>query len=215
MSLCPGALHAPGDAARAHARAGRGADGSGLVWPYGQARHTRELGPLAPADALDSVVRMDVRAYVVVAGMVASGCNSDDTEQWVFSTTGTTEVDPTVISVFTTEEPSESTSTTAVPTPEWTCRDALECARDCALDFTMPTGFEGEWQLCFDNCFAHLTAEEWLRLFDLFECVVPLCSAMPQCMPDDGTCTACYVANLLAIEPNLPAECASQILACY
>ncbi|MDC0717612.1 hypothetical protein [Nannocystis bainbridge] len=156
---------------------------------------------------------MDVKPYLLIAGVLA--CNSDDREVWAPSTTGTTEADPTVVPVFTTEPPVESTSTTE-PTPsDWSCRQALECSRDCALDLDAWDSFEGEWQLCFDKCLAPLTAAEWLALFDLFECVVPLCSAMPQCMPDDGTCTACYLANLLAIEPNLPAECAAQILACY
>lgn len=168
---------------------------------------------MAAGGALDSLAGMEIRTYgLIFAACVASGCNSDDREQWEFSTTGTTDVDPTIVPVFTTEEPVDTTETPEPP-PAMSCRWAINCATSCAVMIS-PDDVEGEWQHCFDECLAHLNYVEWLLLFDLLECVVPLCSASPECTSDDGLCNACYVAALGAIEPNLPMGCEGQALAC-
>ena len=139
-------------------------------------------------------------AYGVILGAALGlGCNSDDREQLEVGTTGTTAVDPTAIPVFTTEEPVDTTSVPEIPIPERTCRDAFICASGCLVEISSDD-IEAEWQSCFDKCLSGVTPAEWLKIFKLMECIVPVCSARPECMDGGDACNLCYV-QMLAVPP--------------
>ena len=169
------------------------------------------------------MVRQMTRAHpplhlsAVLAAAVAlacAACNSDDREQLPGTTSGTTEVDPTEVPTFTTAEPDDTTTTGPVPIPPTTCRDAIGCVLQCAIKIPDPTPPEYNWQECFfDNCLEELTTAEWLKLFDLGECVVDLCTATPECMMGTDECNACYLVKLGAEKPP-PVGCEDQANAC-
>jgi len=158
---------------------------------------------------------------VLAAAMALAGlaCNSDDREQLTGTTSGTTEVDPTVIPVFTTGEPVDTTVTPEVPVPTVTCRKAVYCVNQCLLKIEK-NDFEAKWQGClFDNCLEKLTTAEWLKLFDLVECAVDVCSARTECISGSSDdCNVCYLAMLSAVPPNTPPHgdglCDAVSLAC-
>lgn len=157
-----------------------------------------------------------VRAVVWAAAVALAvpGCNSDDREQLTSSTSGTTEVDPTMVPEFTTAEPMETTMPEPPPPSPKSCRDGIACALKCAINIPSPTPPEYPWQECFFNdCLEELSAEEWLKLFDLMECVVGVCSATPECMSGDEKCNGCYIGKLGATQPP-PPECEAEAVAC-
>lgn len=160
-----------------------------------------------------------VRAVVwaAAAALAVPACNSDDREQLTSATSGTTEVDPTMVPEFTTAEPMDTTMSEPPPPSPTTCRKAIFCAIQCALDIPQNTPPEYNWQECFfkDTCLASLNHVEWLKLFDLTECVVGVCSADPRCMDggDSEMCNACYLQKLGATDPPTP-ECVDEANAC-
>ncbi|WAS92760.1 hypothetical protein [Nannocystis punicea] len=153
-------------------------------------------------------------AFFIAAVLYGVACNSDDLEQSGSTTTSaTTEQNPTEVPTFTTGEPVDSTSTTEVPVPERTCRWGVTCSAQCATQIPNPTPPEYNWQECFfDDCLEKLTAEEWLKFFDLAECVVMVCSARPECIEGGEMCNLCYI-QMLAVPP-LYEGCDAQAAAC-
>lgn len=158
-----------------------------------------------------------VRAVVWAAAVALLGpaCNSDDREQFPGSTSGTTEVDPTEVPTFTTAEPMDTTMSEPPPPSPDSCRDGISCVVNCALTIPSPTPPEFPWQKCFfDECLAELNYVEWLKLFDLTECVVGLCTATPECIEgDDEKCNLCYLLKLGTANPP-PEGCEDQANAC-
>ncbi|MFY0538631.1 hypothetical protein [Nannocystis pusilla] len=130
-------------------------------------------------------------AWAAAAALAGAACNSDDREQFPGSTSGTTEVDPTVVPEFTTAEPMETTMVPEPPPSPKSCRDAIGCALQCAIMIPDPTPPEYPWQECFfTNCLEEINYVEWLKLFDLTECVVEACSATPRAWTAPTTATA-------------------------
>lgn len=154
-------------------------------------------------------------AVWAVAALAGPACNSDDREQFPDTTTsGTTEVDPTEVPVFTTGEPMDTTSTGPIPPSPKSCRDAIGCAIMCAIAIPDPTPPEYNWQECFfTDCLEEINYVEWLKLFDLAECVVEACSATPACMDGTDECNGCYIQKLGGTQPP-PPECPDQANAC-
>lgn len=156
-------------------------------------------------------------AWAAAAALAGAACNSDDREQFPGSTSGTTEVDPTMVPEFTTAEPVDTTMQEPPPPSPTSCRDAIACALQCAFMIPDPTPPEYNWQACFftDECLGSLNYVEWLKLFELTECVVGVCSADPACMDggDQDMCNACYFTKIGATNPPTP-ECVDQANAC-
>ncbi|MCY0991467.1 hypothetical protein OV203_30270 [Nannocystis sp. ILAH1] len=153
-------------------------------------------------------------AWAAAAALAGAACNSDDREQFPGSTSGTTEVDPTVVPEFTTAEPMETTMVPEPPPSPKSCRDAIGCALQCAIMIPDPTPPEYPWQECFfTNCLEEINYVEWLKLFDLTECVVEACSATPACMDGTDECNGCYIQKLGGTNPP-PPECVDQANAC-
>ena len=152
-------------------------------------------------------------AFLIAAVLYGVACNSDDREQFPGTTSGTTGIDPTEVPTFTTGEPVDTTSTTEIPIPERTCRWGVNCAAKCATAIPNPTPPEYDWQQCFfDDCLDKLNYVEWLKLFDLTECVVGVCSARPECVEGTEMCNLCYI-QMLAIPP-LYEGCEEQSAVC-
>jgi hypothetical protein len=163
-------------------------------------------------------LHLSVRAlgWAAAAALAGAACNSDDREQFPGSTSGTTEIDPTEVPTFTTAEPMDTTSEPPPPPSPKTCRSAIFCAVQCAIKIPNPTPPEFDWQSCFfTDCLDEINYVEWLKLFDLTECVVGVCSASPACMDggDQEMCNACYLQKLSATNPPTP-ECVDQANAC-
>lgn len=162
-------------------------------------------------------LHLSVLAAAAAAALAGAACNSDDLEQRPGVTTeATTEVDPTEVPVFTTAEPEDTTTTGPVTPGPKSCRDAIACALQCAIKIPDPTPPEYDWQSCFfTNCLEELNYVEWLRLFDLTECVVGVCSAAPECT--EGTqdeCNVCYLTRLGNPSPPEDDTCHAQSIAC-
>lgn len=142
-------------------------------------------------------------------------CNSDDLFALGVPDVTTGEVDPTEVAVFTTGELEETSSTTAEPPGEETCRGGIECVIQCALALPMPPGPEQDYS-CFTGCIEKLNTEELYILVKLIECVSGYCVDDGRCSNEPGAdnseCQGCLVTSLAGDPPV--AGCETQAMAC-
>lgn len=144
-------------------------------------------------------------ALLALALSVAAGhgCTSDDLKAVTDGTTSTSGDDTTMGVVFTTGAVDETTTTGPPPDSETTCREALYCVLNCAINLPDPVPPEQEYG-CFLECEGDLSTEEWLRLFAFSECLFNYCNNVTMECPDkDGeeTCQMCLVSGLGDIPP--------------
>ncbi|WAS95535.1 hypothetical protein [Nannocystis punicea] len=103
---------------------------------------------------------------------------------------GTTADAPTTGTASTTAE----ATTTGGPGPA-TCRDAVACAAQCVVESEPPPPGEEGWQACvLAGCAEDLSNVEWLKLFDLTECVQTKCATA--CMAGEEPCQQCVMQGL-------------------
>jgi hypothetical protein len=154
-------------------------------------------------------------ALATAAGFGVAACNSDDREQYT-SGTSTTAAETTDGVIWTTGEVDETTSTGPIPPSPNSCRDAIACAIACAIAIPNPTPDEYNWQACFfTDCLEELNYVEWLKLFDLMECVVGVCSQTDACMMgDDEGCNNCYLLTAGNPAPPDGEACEVEAKAC-
>lgn len=159
--------------------------------------------------------RLPAGLAALALAFVCVGCTSDDPSLTTSTTSGTTEVDPTVIPVFTTIEPEESSGTTIEPPGDMTCREAIFCVTNCAINLPNPTPPEYDLS-CFEDCLKDLTTAEWLKLIRLSECVGNHCYETGTCTPEntgDEECNNCLLLGISATKP--PVEgCEAEADAC-
>ena len=153
-----------------------------------------------------------LRRALAAAVVVALGCNSDLT---LTEMSGTTEGPPPI----TTEPPPpwDFTTSTGDPTTGGTgdlsCRGAIACLLNCALNLPDPPGPEPDLG-CFLACEEGMSAEEVYRLFKFINCVTNLCIDAGACDPNDlggDACTGCLIENLALDQPP---GCEDEGLAC-
>lgn len=157
------------------------------------------------ARALPNLLRTTGFLALCLGAAAGLGCNSDDP----ITTLGpidltTTGEETTVVNVFTTGEPDPSTTTGPPPKPETTCRDALACLINCAINLPNPTPPEQDYG-CFIECQEGLTTEEVLDLIRLTRCVGEYCTAQDKCTNEPGAdnsmCQSCVLVSLSATKP--------------
>ncbi len=93
-----------------------------------------------------------------------------------------------------------------LPIPDATCRDAVDCIIDCALDLGTVTNTDEVDLSCFFDCEAGLTTDEALQLVRLGACVFDYCTAEGFCeatpedplapLDADGPCLICIAAGI-------------------
>lgn len=215
-------------------RASPGAAGSsspGLCG--GGGRKTGRGGPIAGADDETSVgragagiVRRMARAHpssaywLFLAALLPGttlgfACTSDDLLALTEVDMSTTFVDTTMVNIFTTGEPDDSTSTGEPMIPEDTCRQAIMCITNCALELDPVNPPPEADYSCFLPCIDGLTTEEWLALIAFAECNYNLClekKGCPDASPDDPTCLLCMVSGLA--DPVGPPGCEMSSMTC-
>ncbi|MEZ4450238.1 MAG: hypothetical protein R3B09_12245 [Nannocystaceae bacterium] len=145
--------------------------------------------------------------------MLALACNSDlyleETTTTTTSTSGPITTDPPPPWDFTT---SGTTGTTG-PVGTLSCRSALSCLIQCALNIPQPPGPEPDLS-CFLECEDGLSAEEVYDLFKFVNCVSNLCIDNGSCDPNDfggDACTGCFIENLAL---DAPPGCEAEGMAC-
>jgi hypothetical protein len=141
-------------------------------------------------------------------------CNSDDHFALgpIDLTTGE---EDTVVHVFTTGEPDDTSSTGEVPPPKDTCRDGISCVLNCAIKLD-PMDPQQDYS-CFTVCLDLLTTEELYKLVQLIECVSGYCIDSGACTNEPGGdnsgCQDCLTVSLLAEDPPV-AGCETQAMTC-
>lgn len=136
-------------------------------------------------------------------GLLALGCNSDllleETTTTTTSTSGPITTEPPPPWDFTTTTGTTTSSTTG----PLSCRNALSCLIQCALNLPDPPGPEPDLS-CFLGCQEGMSAEEVYDLFKFVNCVTDLCIETGKCDPNDfggDDCTGCYINNLALEQP--------------
>jgi len=178
------------------------------------------------ARAVAGIVRQMARALpfllrtaglvLSLGGAVGLACNSDDRFALgpIDLTTG--EDDPTMVPVFTTGEPDDTSSTGDVPTPKDTCRDGILCVIGCVFKLPMKIDPEQDFS-CFTGCIDLLTTEELYKLVKLVECVGNYCVEVEKCSNEPGFdnsgCQDCLTESLLAVDPPV-SGCEAQAMTC-
>ncbi len=134
---------------------------------------------------------------LTMSGPAGLACTSDDlialTE--VDPTTGI--VDTTSVNLFTTGEPDETTTGEPMMGTD-TCRGAVSCVINCAINLPDPPPAGGEDYSCFLPCIDDMTTEEWLALLAIGECTYNYCKDTKQCpdVDDKETCLNCLITSL-------------------
>lgn len=158
-----------------------------------------------------------LRAGLVLAltATLSVACTSDDLAQTTTTTSGTTMIDPTEVHQFTTADSDETYGTTFMPPGDMTCRQAIFCVTQCALNLPNPTPPEYDLS-CFEDCLKDLTTAEWLKLIRLSECIGNHCYETGVCTPEntgDEPCNNCLLLGISATNP--PVEgCEAEAAAC-
>lgn len=153
-------------------------------------------------------------AALLPASTLGFACTSDDLPLVTGVEVSTTEVDPTEVPVFTTGEGDNGTSTGEPMIPEDTCRQAIMCITNCALELDPVNPPPEADYSCFVPCVDGLTTEEWLALIDFGECVYNFCKATAKCpdMNGEQTCLACLITGLA--QTDGPTGCEMSSMTC-
>lgn len=158
-------------------------------------------------------LRGALACLTAASSLLALGCNSDlyleETTTTTTSTSGPITTEPPDPWNFTTSTGTTTTSTTGT----LSCRTALSCLINCALNIPQPPGPEPDLS-CFLECEEGLSAEEVYDLFKFVNCVSNLCIDTGDCDPNDfggDDCTGCFIKNLAE---EAPVGCEAEGLAC-